>query len=223
MRSIEYIDDSVKSPFHDRNEDKILVIKTNQYSLYFLFDGVGSATHAFDAVEMCSGFISKNYQKYEQSKKFQLSKLMYDTHLYLVESKLPEALSTYVAMFVPTQENQAISISSMGDSRIYGVSNQYITKYTEDDSVPNIDNAITKSLGMLKLTDTDFNQNDFMPKESRYLFSSDGFYKLMEKNVQSFYEILNFSKFINIKKALQKNIIENNSDDASYILIEIHV
>lgn len=223
MRSIDHVSDSIKSPFHDKNEDRILEIKTDQYRLYFLFDGVGSATHALDAIEISSNFISQNYRKYEQGKEFQLSKLMYDTHLQIINSKLSEALSTYVAMFIPIQEDQQISISSMGDSRIYAVSNQYLTKYTEDDSVPNVENAITKSLGMLKLKDTDFNQKDFIPNESRYLFASDGFYKLMEKNVKSFYEILNFSKFTNIKKSLQKNIIKNNSDDASYILVEIHV
>jgi len=223
MRHIDYIYDSVKSPFHDENEDKTLVIKADKYYLYFLFDGVGSASHAINAIEISFDFISKKYKNYEQGQKFQLSKLMYDTHTQIINSGLSEALSTYIAMFIPIDENQEVTISSMGDSRIYAVSNQYITKYTEDDSVPNVENAITKSLGMLKLKEVDFSQKDFRPNEQRYLFCSDGFYKLMENSVQSFYEILNFSKFTNIKKALQKNIIGNNTDDASYILIEIHV
>jgi serine/threonine protein phosphatase PrpC len=223
MILINHIFDSIKSPAHDKNEDKTLIIQSDKYWLFFVFDGVGSATHAIDAVKISCDFISKNYKNYEYGEKFHLSDLMYNTHLQIIKSKLPEALSTYVAMFISKHENQKISISSMGDSRIYGVSNQYIIQHTKDDSIPNIDNTITKSLGMLKLKDTDFYQRDFAPKESRYLFSSDGFYKLMEKNILSFHQILNFLRLGNVKNSLKKSIINNNADDASYILIEINV
>lgn len=126
-------------------------------------------------------------------------------------------------IFISNEKDEEISISSMGDSRLYGVSNQYIFQYTEDDIIPNHKNAITKSLGMLKLMDTDFVQKDILAKESRYLLSTDGFYNLMEKNIQKFYDIFNFTKLVNAKKTLRKNIIGNNSDDATYILIETHV
>lgn len=223
MRLTNHTYDSVKSPSHDKNEDKILIIESGRYSLYFLFDGVGSAAHSLDAVKISSDFISKNYRNYEQGDKFELAKLMHDTHLQVINSKLPEAFSTYVAMFIPYQDDQKISISSMGDSRIYGLSKQYIVQYTKDDSVSSMKNTITKSLGMVSLKEMDFSQNNFMPKESRYLISSDGFYNLMEKNIQSFYETLSFSKLANVKRSLQKNIMGNNMDDASYVLIEIHV
>ncbi|MDP2649839.1 MAG: protein phosphatase 2C domain-containing protein [bacterium] len=223
MRLISYTYDSVKSPSHDNNEDEVLIIKSDKYALYFLFDGVGSAVHSLDAVRISSNFISKNYRNYEQGDKFNLSKLMYDAHLRVISSKLPEAFSTYVAMFIPYQDDQKISISSMGDSRIYGLSKQYIVQYTEDDSVLGMKNTITKSLGMLSLNEMDFGQNNFVPKESRYLVSSDGFYNLMEKNIQSYYKTLSFSKLDNVKKSLRRDIVENNTDDASYVLIEIHV
>lgn len=225
MRLIDQTNDSIKSPLHNKNEDKILIIKADKYSLYFLFDGVGSALHALDAVEISNNFISKYYKNYEQGEKFQLSKLMYDTHLQIINSKIPDAFSTYIAMFVPKQNNSEVSISSMGDSRIYEISKskQYITACTEDDSIPNRENIITKSLGMPALSETDFGQKDFIPKQSKYLLASDGFYKLMEKNMQRFHEILNFSKLVNIKKSLKKVIVNNNSDDASYILIKINV
>ncbi len=223
MRISNYITGSIKSPFHERNEDKAFVIETGSYKLFFLFDGVGSAIHSLEAIEISSRFISDNYKNYEQGEKFQLSRLMYDAHVEILKSKLAGALSTYVAVFIPNKEGQEISISSMGDSRLYGISNQYIYQYTEDDDIPNNENAITKSLGMLKLMDTDFVQKDIIAKESRYLLSSDGFYKLMEKNMQNFYEIFNFTRLINSKKALEKNVIGYNSDDATYILIEVHV
>lgn len=223
MRLISYTYDSVKSPSHAKNEDKVLIIKSGQYSLYFLFDGVGSAVHSLDAVRISSDFISKNYRDYEQGDKFKLSRLMYDAHLRVINSKLPEAFSTYVAMFIPYQDDKKISISSMGDSRIYGLSKQYIVQYTEDDSVSGMKNTITKSLGMISLKEIDFSQNNFMPKEFRYLISSDGFYKLMGEKIQSFHETLNFSKLVNVKKSLRKSIMGNNVDDASYILIETYV
>jgi len=223
MRVIDHLDDSVKSPSHPENEDKVLTITAEGYSLFFLFDGVGSALHALDAVQISTSFISSNYKNYEKDNDFELAKLMYDTHLEIIKSNLSEALSTYVALHVPHEENLEITISSMGDSRIYGVSNQYVSQYTEDDSVPNVENVITKSLGMLKLEYTDFSQKKFIPKEARYLVCSDGFYKLMEKNLEVFYETLNFSRFANIKKKLLKDIVGNNTDDASYILIKIHV
>jgi serine/threonine protein phosphatase PrpC len=223
MRISNYITDSIKSPFRERNEDKAFVIETSSYKLFFLFDGVGSALHALEAVEISFRFISDNYKNYEQDEKFQLSKLMHDTHVEILNSKLTDALSTYVAVFVPNKEGQEISISSMGDSRLYGISNQYIFQYTEDDDIPNIKNAITKSLGMLKLIDSDFIQKDILAYESRFLLSSDGFYKLMEKNMQNFYEIFNFKRLVNSKKALEKIVTGHNSDDATYILIETHV
>lgn len=223
MRLINCVYDTIKSPSHNQNEDKILVIKQNWYSLFVLFDGVGSAKHALDAVNISSRFISDNYKKYEREEKFELSKLMYDTHLAIINSKIPEALSTYVALFIPNQDHQQASMSSMGDSRLYAVSTQYITQQTKDDNLSNRENVITKSLGMPKLENTDFSQVDFTPTESRYLLSSDGFYKLMGENIQDFYKVLNFSRFGNIKKALQKNIVNKNTDDASYILIKTNV
>jgi len=223
MRISNYISDSIKSPFRERNEDKAFVIETDSYKLFLLFDGVGSAIHSQEAVEIASRFISNNYTNYEQGEKFQLSKLMYDAHVEILNSKLADALSTYVAVFISNEKDEEISISSMGDSRLYGVSNQYIFQYTEDDIIPNHKNAITKSLGMLKLMDTDFVQKDILAKESRYLLSTDGFYNVMEKNMQKFYDIFNFTKLVNAKKTLRKNILGNNSDDATYILIETHV
>lgn len=223
MRISNYITGSIKSPFHERNEDKVLVIEAKTYKLFFLFDGVGSATHALDAVEVSCRFISENYKNYEHGEKYQLSKLMFDTHKEILNLNLPEALTTYVALFLPNKENQEISISSMGDSRLYGISNQYIFQYTEDDNVPNFENTITKSLGMLQLRTLDFIQKDYAPKENRYLLSSDGFYKIMEKNIKNFYKIFSFTRLSNAKKALEKNIFGYNKDDASYILIETHV
>ena len=130
MRISDYITDSFKSPFHEKNEDKILIIKTDLYKLFFLFDGVGSARHSNTAIEISSRFISDNFKNYEQGEKFQLSRLMYHTHVEILNSKLTDALSTYVAIYIPNKEDQEISISSMGDSRLYGISKQYIFQYT---------------------------------------------------------------------------------------------
>lgn len=223
MRLITYINDSIKSPFHKENEDKILVIDDDQYSLFFLFDGVGSAKNALEAVDISTRFILKSYQKYLDNGIFKLSKLMFDVHNEIIRSKLAEAFSTYVSMFIPQNEDQKVSVSSMGDSRLYGITNQYILQLTDDDNVPGVENIITKSLGMLRLSEKDFIQKDFFPNEKRYLLSSDGFYKLMEKNKQVFHENMNFARLVNTKKALHKDILNNNTDDASYILAEAYV
>lgn len=223
MRSITYISDSIKSPFHELNEDKILIIDDDQYSLFFLFDGVGSAKNALEAINIAARFISKSYKEYENGDKFKLSKLMFNVHNEIMRSKFTEALSTYVAMFIPHKDDQEVSVSSLGDSRIYSVSNQYILQQTDDDNFSGVENVITKCLGMLRLCKEDFIQIDFFPRERRFLLVSDGFYKLMDKSIKVFHETMNFSRLTNTKKALYKNIINKNTDDASYILVKLYV
>ncbi|MBK9331666.1 MAG: protein phosphatase 2C domain-containing protein [Ignavibacteria bacterium] len=218
-----YISDSIKSPFHEKNEDKILIINDYHYSLFFLFDGVGSAKNAYQAINISIRFISNSYKKFLDNELFNLSKLMFEVHNEIMRSNFTEAYSTYVAMFIPHSDEQKVSISSMGDSRLYGITNQYMQQLTIDDNVPGTENVITKSLGISSLKEEDFIQKDFFPNERRYLLSSDGFYKLMEKNIHIFHEKMNFARLKNTKKALYKDILNNNTDDASYILAEVYV
>ena len=146
---------------------------------------------------------------------------MYKTNQYLLEKNIEEPYTTYVAsLFI--KNDGSILISGMGDSRIYGISNQYINQHSKDDKSMT-SNALTKCLGAENLTKEDFTEKLLSAPEDRILLCSDGFYHFLEGNKSTFFELLNFSNLKNIKNKIVKEVKNKNSDDATYILINLHV
>lgn len=222
LDKIKIEQNSFKGPQHKKNEDKTLVIRNKKYILVFIFDGVSSAERALEGINVAEKFITSNHESYFAiNGDYRLSELMRRTNEEVLRYYKNDACSTYCAIFISANA-EAIKISSMGDSRIYGISRQYITQYTEDDKVPGYKNVLSKCLGMPNLNADDFWEKDIIPKEYRILLCTDGFYSFLEENKKDFHEILNFKKISNIKKALLKKIKNKNVDDSTFVIMDIY-
>lgn len=218
MYELELIYDSLIGEKHLENQDDILIINTELYNLYFLFDGVSLSKNPKKGIEIAKDFVKNNYSNYFVNSEFSFSSLMFDVNKVILESELDEPYTTYAAIFI-SLKGQEIKISNLGDSRIYGISNQYISQYSHDDVNPYQSNIITKCLGMSGLSKVDFSESKISSQEEKLLLCSDGFYNLMEINKARYHEIFNFNRLLYIKTALSKEIKNKNEDDATYILI----
>ena len=218
---INYTFGTKKGRLHIKNEDDRIIIKTNFYYLFLLFDGVSSAENSTAGNLRAKKFIKNNHNKYFENETLNLSKLLMDVNADLIGSKLKEPYSAYCAVYINLKFPDLIHYTHLGDCRIYFISNQYIEPITQDDNISSYRNIITKYLGKASLNERDFQVKSKISLD-RVLLCSDGFYYYLEEHKNRFFEILNFAKLENISKALLKEI-KNNQDDASFILINRNV
>jgi len=218
---IKYILDSIRGITHLENQDKTVVIENPTFSLFFVFDGVSSAKNASTAVNLSEKFIKENYRKYCKNDEVSLKNLIIGLNEHLIESNLEEMLTTCSCLYYSALENK-LKFLNIGDTRIYGISNQYITKYTKDNNLEQMPNVLTKCLGMKNLISQDFEEKYIANTDKRILICSDGFYKFLEKNKTIFHKLLNFKRLGNVEKALKREII-NNEDDSTYLLLSLYV
>ena len=215
----KYVNHSIKGINHSKNEDDLLMIEQKNYQLFFVFDGVSSAKNSKAAIRLSREFISSNYQHYFHNSEYSFIDLMYDVNKSIVNSGISEALTTYCSIFILNQKNEIAKISNLGDSRIYWMTKQYIEKLSIDDNLYPGSNVINKCLGIDSLRKSNFREEMVSAVGKRFLLCTDGFYKFLENDKMSFFNILNDSKLKSIKDKLQKEISDRNKDDATYILI----
>jgi serine/threonine protein phosphatase PrpC len=218
---IDYILDSFKGTNKEENKDFSAIIRDEEYFLIILFDGVSSAKNSKLGIKKSINYINENYKKYRTKNNFRLRDLMFDVNNYLSTSDEKELYTTYLSIFFDLNKN-IIKFSNLGDTRLYGISNKYIKQYSEDHR-GKISNTITKCLGIKELIIDDFNETEINKSEHRLLIATDGLYNLLEKDKIKYFEFLNFSLLSNIKKRLEKEVSGNNTDDATYILINTYV
>lgn len=218
---VDYISDTIKGVKRKENQDSLAIIQPEDGFLFFIFDGVGSAKNASLAVKESIKYLNFNYKKYYQNNDFLLKKLMFNLNNHLSSINKVELYTTYVSLYLNTKEAK-LKFSSLGDSRLYGISNQYIKQHSKDHKGI-ISQSITKCLGIKDLAESEFKEIIIDKPEPRLLLSSDGLYSFLEKNKLEYFGILNFSSLKNIKKRIKKEIIDKNHDDASYILINLYV
>jgi len=219
--TLNYIAESFKGTGKQINNDFFIVLKNNGNYLFLLFDGVSSAKNAKLGISKSVEYIKENYIYFYKGDELNLKKLMFETNRYLTESPVKEAYTTYVALSV-NKKRDRILMSTLGDSRAYGISNQYITQYSKDDKWK-ISHMITKCLGMENLERADFSEIVLSNVEKKVLLCSDGFYSILEKNKHLFFEVFNFNNLSNTKKRILREIKNKNEDDATYILINLYV
>jgi serine/threonine protein phosphatase PrpC len=218
MSSTEYIADSIKGTQREENKDRTLVLSSEHYLLAVLFDGISSAPDANRGIDVAVNFIQKKYTEFVLDKSYNLTDLMWKAHCAITQSGLGSPYSTFSAICIAHDKSWAV-FSSLGDSRVYEVTPQYIKQLTKDDNPPHSKNVVTRYLGMLKLERTDFLATDLNMQEKRVLLCSDGFYSLLEENRRKFHPALNFDRAGNIKNNLSNEISGKNFDDASYIFV----
>ncbi len=220
---IQYISDSLKGTTRSMNKDKLLVIDGGvKYDLFVLFDGVSTSENAVKCIDIAINYITENHKRYLAGRSIKLADLMYGANQEIISCNLSAAYSTYSAVYVSKVKPQYI-ISNMGDSRIYGISNQYLVEYTEDDSFGENTNLLNKCLGMKELKLSDFKEIKLNQFEKMLLICSDGFYHLMEANLNTFFQIFGAKRLLTMKRKLHTLIENYNSDDATYVILQPYV
>ncbi|HYC85364.1 MAG TPA: protein phosphatase 2C domain-containing protein [Chryseosolibacter sp.] len=213
----ECISDSIKGTKSAENQDGVAIVKTSDYGLFFIFDGVGSARNSKFAVDASINFVNQNHQKFAEADTYLVEDLLLELNDHILSFEELESLTTFCLVYLDYKLNRC-KVCSLGDSRIYAFSNQYISQITKDDNLPG-SHMITKCLGMKSIKASDFKlqQLDII---GSFLLCTDGFYRLMEANKMRFFRILNYKNLGRTVNQLRKEVANNNSDDCTYIIIK---
>lgn len=193
-------------------KDKIETIRAENYSLYFLFDGVFTLPNTSRAIAMALKFARANFKKYENGQSFRLAYLMRDINADIVASALPNPHTAFAAAFVPDDIEQEAKATWLGGVGVCLVSNQSIVDLTKKEA------DMEKLLGM-KLTKGDFREAVLKNKKNSILLVSDGFYKFMEGKRDDLVRIFNNPKLASAKVILERFVRNRTFQDATYVLI----
>lgn len=214
--NLKYIGNSKKGINRDRNQDRLLIIEKEEYYLFIVFDGVSSYPHSYRFINEFKKELRLRLKNFQTSKS-DLSQLLYDSHNNVLNLGTG-GMSTFSVLFFNNLTSK-VNFINIGDSRIYIYTNQFLEKFTIDDSLEGRKNVITKCLGIKSLSLSDFEMNKINPK-CNFLMCTDGFYGLMENNLKQYFEIFNFKSFKKIEKKLSVLQRRMNLDDSSYIIVK---
>ena len=215
-KNYNYIYSSIKGIRQKENSDNLLIIDEPGYGLFAVFDGVSNARHGKEAAFQAKHFIKENYKIYINGK-VDIKKLMYDLNQHLLNSELKEPYSTYCLVYYDKQ-SRLYYYSWLGDSRLYVISNQFMEKITDDDSLS--DHIITKFLGASTLTWRDFRQMESTKEADHLLLCTDGFYRLLEANKLEFFDNFHKKSLTTIKEKINSLIKGKNLDDSTFIFVK---
>lgn len=213
---MKFIADSIQGIKRHENQDNFSVMETPKYTLYALFDGVGSAANGKKATDLAVEFLNNNHQHYTQMNR-NLAKMMFDCNVYILSKRLKEPLTTYCLVYKAVS-HQTIIYSHLGDSRIYSITPQYIEQISDDYSSAFGNNIITKCLGM-SLEKSEFRVHHIELENNSILMCTDGFYRIMEENRLNFFEVFRKRNGKIIQGQLDQLIRGRNNDDSTYIYI----
>ena len=221
MKEFAYIKQSLKWTKRYINKDSTLIIEKNNYSCFFLFDWVSSSDNAKEWIKIIKKHIKSKIEKYNGDNWLRLKNLIIESNNYLLESKIKNWLSTISCIYLSKNKN-IVKIVNIGDSRIYGIFNQYKKQLTVDDKEIENSNFITKCL-WIQLNEHDIIEITLSYEDigSNLVLCSDWFYSIFEKNILEFHEILFYKKLWNIRNRLFKEIKGKNTDDSTYIYVII--
>ncbi|MDH4199047.1 MAG: protein phosphatase 2C domain-containing protein [Spirochaetia bacterium] len=220
LRNIQYISGSWQGLQRDSNKDGYEIIDAENYYIFLVFDGVSSSQNAQMGVATLIRFCEENHQIYFKNNIFDLKHMMEDMNICLLRSGLEFAETTCCAAYVPKNSAQKITISHLGDSRIYALGER-IKRCTRDDNHPKAPHLLTKYFGIRKISESDFYETSFNAKASRLLMCTDGFYFVMEDNVDYFQNVFKSPSLDKAKLKIQQAIEGRNYDDATYILVQM--
>lgn len=215
-----YIQSSIKGTEHTKNEDDVLVIQKPLYQLFFVFDGVGSSNHSDDAIQLVSEYITKNHQNYLKEADCNFIDLMYDANSAIIHSGIQDAYTTYCSVFNHAKNNGNITISNLGDSRIYAVKENDIEMLSEDDKDSPDTHIINKCLGDDTLVRKDFRQSNKHINGHKILLTTDGFHELMEPELDLFLKQMEGVYLKPVKNKLEQLISGKNIDDSTFVIIK---
>ncbi len=213
---MSFIFASLKGITRKENKDNIAIIEGEKYKLYAIFDGVSSAEDGKKATILAKKYIQKNHYTFLDDN-INLNALMFNTNEFILSKQLKSPYTTYCIVLIP-HNSKDFFYSSMGDSRIYTLSKQFMEPITTDDILA--ENIVTKFLGNDSLTGNDFKQKIQPKDENGILLCTDGFYKILESHKLLFFEIFQKKALRSIKQNILTQIKNNNQDDATFIFIK---
>ncbi len=217
LKKISYTCNSIQGHQREKNQDGIMVIESDSYNLYIIFDGLSSHAFSFKFIDIYKQYIFENHSNYLDSEGNNLDKLIFHAHIETVKQNI-DGLTTIAGIFLSDKLN-IVKYFSIGDSRIYTINDKKIQQITVDDNISMFAHLITRCLGMESLTLADceiFN----VGKENNFLLCTDGFYPLMHNDLDNYMQIFQMENPDEIKTILfdiQKDI---NLDDSTYILVK---
>lgn len=212
---------SFKGTTHRRNEDKVVILSNDTYTILGVFDGVGSAKNNALATKLALQFIRKRHSKFYREDSFMLGSMVIDLNKEILshpEAGDSAALST-CAICVYFEHTAKLVFLTLGDTRIYALGKHYITKLTEDDVVFPGSSMITRCLGVA-LEEKEIAEMIIHDFKDDILICSDGFYKIFEETRVSFFNAFLKKKKETIKNNLHDLVVNKNTDDASYVLFK---
>jgi serine/threonine protein phosphatase PrpC len=212
--------DSFIGTTHRRNEDKVFVLPSKDYTILGVFDGVGSAKNNSLATKLASQFIKKRHSRFYREGLFMLEEMVLNLNKEILEHPEAEsaALST-CAICVYFEHTNILVFLTLGDTRIYALGKHYVTKLTEDDVVFPGSNMVTRCLG-IDLDEQEISQVVISNFKDDILICSDGFYKIFEETRVRFFNAFLKKRNATIKNNLQDLVANKNTDDASYVLFK---
>lgn len=219
-RNQQVIYKSEKGVKKQENQDNLLIISESWYNIYAVFDGVGSAENSRQGTEIAKDYILRNHKHYIKNNEIHVDTMMYECNEHILHKNINEAYTTYSIAIIFKDYPQHMVYSTMGDTRIYTVTNQYIEQVSIDDRLGSHKNIITKCLGMDHLEESDFTQYliEVINKDC-ILICSDGFYSFLENDRMNFFEVLNKKNIETVKHNLDSKISNKNIDDSTYVFI----
>ncbi len=217
---MKYITDSIKGRNRTKNKDGTLIIKSDNFSLFALFDGVSSAKDAKKGVQKAIRFIKKHHLLYLRGLLPEIDRLLYDLNLDLVSSNLDDPFTTCSLLLIPNKSSKPLQYVNIGDSRVYSVTRQYLKSYTDKDQSKIFKNQLSSYLGKPGLESRFFKISEIQRSSENFIICSDGFYQIMESHKHKFFKIFQFRYLKNLQKALRKEILRKNTDDATYIFVK---
>ncbi len=213
---LKYLFNSKKGTHREKNQDRLLIIEKKNYYLFMLFDGVSSDPKSYLFINEYKKNIKLEINNNPFFEK-KIDEILFETNRKIINSGL-EGKST-LSVLIFNNETKEIKFLSIGDSRIYIFTNQFLEKITQDDSLMERSNIITKFLGLDTLILDDFKMDSVNGKYN-YLMCTDGFYSLMESQLKDYFEAFNLKYFRSIEKKIFSLQRSNNRDDSTYILIK---
>ncbi len=216
---MKYISDSIKGRNRAINKDRTLIIESEDFHLFALFDGISSAKSSKKGIQKSIHFIRKNYRLYLKDLLPEIDRLLFDLNSDLVSSNLEDPYSTCSLLLIPQNSCKSIQYVNIGDSRIYSISNQYLKLFSEAEQSELNKNQLSNYLGKPDLDSRILKISTIQRKSENFIICSDGFYKIMENHKRQFFKIFQYGYLKNLQKALKKEISKKNTDDATYIFI----
>lgn len=222
QRQLKFISDSFRGGSRKTNKDGVLLISDVNYYIFGVLDGVSSAAGAKKAVSYAIKYLTENHNSFLKEGTFDLAGMLEELNRTLSSTGIKDPFATCSLVYIPSKTSQEIRILSLGDSRVYSVSKQYLLQLTVDHKDPIRNNILTKYLGAKDLTPKDFSEIEYSEDEQCLLICSDGFYSVMEskpENLAEFHRLINLKKIHFIRKGIGKVIHGSNKDDATYVFI----